>query len=309
MKRLVSRNRLAPLALVVLVAVLLAACSAATSAPSGVARWSGGSGTTAGDAKSYAVGAPVPAGVANAEQASKGNGIPVAQAFDPERALILTATVAMRATDPWAVSEKAQQIATALGGDIMGLNQSGTKDDRTANLVLRVPSDRFNEALRQLRGLDAEVVSSSVDGKDVTDQFVDLKARLAAKQGEEQRYLALLTRADKVDDILKIDQALGSVRTQIEQLTGQINSIASRTKFSTISVSITPLATIVTPDTKPAWDPSRTIAAALAALAILFRGVADLAIWLLIFGWIPLVILGGVLIVARTRRPGARPAA
>jgi len=313
MKRLVSRNPLAPLALVVLVAVLLAACSAATSAPTGARSAFGVSGTAATDAKPAALGAPAPGGVANAEAATKGNGIPVAQAFDPERALILTATVAMRASDPWAVSEKAQQIATALGGDIMGLNQSGTKDDRTANLVLRVPSDRFNEALRQLRGLDAEVTSSSVDGKDVTDQFVDLKARLAAKQSEEQRYLALLVRADKVDDILKIDQALGSVRTQVEQLTGQINSISSRTKFSTISVSITPVGPIVTTDPKPAWDPSRTIAAALAALALVFRGVADLAIWLLIFGWIPLVILGGILffsrVVTRTRRTDARPSA
>lgn len=307
MKRLISRHRQAPLALVLLVAVVLAACSAATTAPTGARSALGVSGTAAGDAKSFAAAAPAPGGVANAEAAAKANGIPVAQAFDPERALILTATVAMRASDPWAVSEKAQQVATALGGDVMGLNQSGMKDDRTANLVLRVPSDRFNEALRQLRGLDAEVVSSNVDGKDVTDQFVDLKARLAAKQSEEQRYLALLTRADKVDDILKIDQALFAVRTQVEQLTGQINSIAGRTKFSTISVSIAPAVPVLTADPKT-WDPSRTVALAVAALGIVLRGVADLAIWLVIFGWIPLVIVGGMLLAARLRRAPARPA-
>ena len=306
-KRPATRLVLLP---VVLLAVVLAACSAATSAP-GVGRQSFGEGTvTTADAKpGVAVGAPALTGPGSAEQQAKGNGVPVPQAFDPDRALILTATIAMRASDPWVVSDKAQQIATALGGDVMGLSQGGTKDDRTANLVLRVPSDRFNEALRQLRGLDAEVVSSSVDGKDVTDQFVDLKARLVAKQTEEQRYLALLGRADKIDDILKIDQALSSVRTQIEQLTGQINSIAQRTKFSTITVGVTSASPIVTPDPKPAWDPTRTITAALAALAILFRGVADLAIWLLVFGWIPLVILGGVLVVARSRRAGARPVA
>jgi len=289
---------------VVLLAVVLAACSAATSAPGSVERQAyGPGGTTAADGKGgFAVGAPVPAGVATAEQPTKANGVPLAQAFDPDRALILTATIAMRAGDPWAISDKAQQVATALGGDVMGLSQGGTKDDRTANLVLRVPSDRFNEALRQLRGLDVEVVSSNVDGKDVTEQFVDLKARLAAKQSEEQRYLALLARADKIDDILKIDQALTSVRTQVEQLTGQINSIAQRTKFSTITVSISPASAVITVDPKPAWDPSRTVTAALASLALLLRGVADLAIWLLVFGWIPLVILGGVLVAARVNR-------
>ena len=297
-----------------LLAVVLAACSAATSSPTGVRTSIGDGGTTASDAKSgFAVGAPAPAiGPGTAEQSLKGNGVPVPQAFDPDRALILTASIAMRANDPWAISDKAQQIATALGGDVMGLSQGGRSDDRTANLVLRVPADRFNEALRQLRGLDVEVVSSNVDGKDVTEQFVDLKARLAAKQSEEARYLALLARADKIDDILKIDQALATVRTQVEQLTGQINGIANRTKFSTITVSITPVAAPVIPSDPKAWDPSRTITAALATLALLLRGVADLAIWLLIFGWIPLVLLAGVLIAtraARGRRTEARPTA
>ena len=296
-----------------LLAVVLAACSAATSSPTGVRTLIGDGGTTAADAKSgFAVGASAPAiGPGTTEQGLKGNGVPVPQAFDPDRALILTASIAMRANDPWAISDKAQQIATALGGDVMGLSQGGRSDDRTANLVLRVPADRFNEALRQLRGLDAEVVSSNVDGKDVTEQFVDLKARLAAKQSEEARYLALLARADKIDDILKIDQALANVRTQVEQLTGQINGIANRTKFSTITVSITPVAPVIPTDPK-AWDPSRTITAALATLALLLRGVADLAIWLLIFGWIPLVLLAGVLLAtraARGRRTEARPTA
>lgn len=295
---------------VVLLAVVLAACSA-SSAPSAlsVPRSAIGDGpvdsVSRADSKpGVAVGAPAAGGT---EAQGKTAGVPVPQAFDPDRALILTATIALRASDPWAISDKAQQVATALGGDVMGLSQGGRGDDRTANLVLRVPSDRFTEALRQLRGLDAEVLSSNVDGKDVTEQFVDLKARLFAKQSEEQRYLVLLARAEKIDDILKIDQALTAVRTQVEQLTGQINGIAQRTKYSTITVSVTPALPTLTPSDPKAWDPSRTITTALATLALILRGVADLAIWLVIFGGIPLLILGGVLLVTRTRRTAVRP--
>jgi uncharacterized protein DUF4349 len=287
--------------------LLLAACSGAGSTTSSVPPINR---TTSGGSADFAVAKAQPVAPGAAEGAPNGqpNGVPVPQAFDPDRALILTAALSLKASDPWAIADKAMQVATGLGGDVMGLSESGSKDDRVANLVLRVPSDRFNDALRQLRALDAEVVSSAVDGKDVTDQFVDLKARLAAKQSEEQRYLALLARADKIDDILKIDQSISVVRTQIEQLQGQVNSISSRTKFSTITMSITPAVAPVALDPKPVWDPSRTATQAFATLAAVLRGFADLAIWLLVIGWIPALVLAALVILVRGRSPFRTPA-
>ncbi|MDQ6858979.1 MAG: DUF4349 domain-containing protein, partial [Chloroflexota bacterium] len=246
-----------------------------------------------------AVGAPAPA-QGGGEVGSNGS-LPVPQVFDPTRSIILTANIAMKATDPWAMSDKVQLVATGTGGDVIGLSQSGSGEQRVASLVIRVPSDRFTDALRQLRALDAEVVSSNVDGKDVTDQFVDLKARLTAKQAEEQRYNALLARAGTIDEILKIDSALSNVRTQIEQLQGQVNSIATRTQFSTVSVSISPsVVPVVTPG--GAWDPAKTVAQALATFAAVLRGAADAAIWLLVFGWLPLVGLALAFVLTRGRR-------
>jgi len=276
--------------------LLLAACSGAGSTASGPAQTRGG-----GSTADFAVGKPaVNAGAPQYGEAVS-NGVPVPQAFDVTRSVILTANIAMKASDPWAVADKAQAVAVGLGGDVIGLSQSGSKDDRVASLTIRVPSERFTEALRQLRALDGDVVSSTVDGKDVTDQFVDLKARLSAKQAEEQRYNALLTRAATIDEILKIDAALSSVRTQIEQLQGQVNSIASRTQFSTITMSITP-AIVPVGTTASAWDPAKTVAQALATLAAVLRGLADIAIWLLVFGWIPLLALALALVVTRGRR-------
>ncbi|HAF10779.1 MAG TPA: hypothetical protein DCK98_11960 [Chloroflexi bacterium] len=276
--------------------LLLAACAtSAGTASSGVGR--GGLGVTTDAA------APNPAAVnGSAPQGSEtGNGVPVPQALDPNRSVILTASIAMKAADPWAMADKAQAVATGLGGDVVGLNQSGSQDQRVASLTLRVPADRFTDALRQLRALDVEVVSSTVDGKDVTDQFVDLKARLAAKQSEEQRYLSLLTRATAIDDILKIDGALSNVRTQIEQLQGQVNSIASRTEFSTITVSISP-SIVPVPTTTSAWDPAKTVAQAFATMTAMLHGFADVAIWMLVFGWIPLLALAIAVIATRSRR-------
>ena len=194
-------------------ALVLGACSQAgapATAPSAAGRGQVATGYTA-DSTAVKAAAPAP-----------DQGIPTV-VVSADRNLILTAKIDMRSKDPWATSQAVQQMTTSLGGDVLSVNESGTTDNRNASLSIRVPSRSFQEAIRQIRALDGEVQSSNVSGQDVTDQFVDLQARLTAKQAEEARYNALLVRANTIDEILKIDSALSNVRTQVEQLTGQIN--------------------------------------------------------------------------------------
>src|SRR5687767_4717918 len=284
---------LATLALGLLVACSGAGAPTAAGGASGIGRDGGP------ESAEFAKGAAAPG---TDQAATQPNSIPIPAAADPTRALILTASISMRAQDPWGAADRAQAVATSLGGEVMSMSQSGKGDDRSASLVLRVPAERFNDALRQLRALsDVEVLSSSVDSKDVTEQFVDLEARLRAKQAEEVRYLALLARAERIEDILRIDQSLAQVRTQIEQLTGQVNSIKTRTTFSTISLSVTP-AGVLPPSDPKVYDPTRTVERAIAALGVMLRVVADLAIWTLVFGWIPLLVLGAAFGMQRMRK-------
>jgi hypothetical protein len=288
------------LALLLAVPLLLAACAqAAPSATSPQGR--GGE----------AVGMPVPAPAADAASAygaaastTTKQGIPTV-VVSADRNLILTAKIDMRSKDPWATSDRAQAIANGLGGDVLNLTQSGSGDTRSASLTIRVPSSRFADALQQLRTLEGEVQTSGVSAQDVTDQFVDLQARLAAKQAEEQRYLAILNRANTIDEILKVDASLSNVRTQIEQLTGQINSIKQRTDYSTISMSISTIAVLPGDTATKTWDPAKTVTRALAALGAMLQVFADVVIWLLVFGWLPLLALAAVVFVTRTRRPAA----
>ena len=158
---------------------------------------------------------------------------------------------------------------------------------------------------QQLKSLDGEIQTSGVSAQDVTDQFVDLQARLTAKQAEEQRYIAILNRANTIDEILKVDASLGSVRTQIEQLTAQINSIKGRTEFSTISMSISTLTALPGDTTSKTWDPAKTVGRALAALGAMMQVFADVVIWLVVFGWLPLIAFAVLIFAARMRRPAA----
>jgi hypothetical protein len=285
-------------ALGALILVLAAACSGASSSPE-----FRNIGNNLGDSASVSTGQTAPGSIPAYDSTAAGKGIPTL-VTNPSRSLILTANVSMKTQDPWATADKARAIANGLGGDILAMSQTGQGENRSALISVRVPSDRFEEALRQLKLLDGEVLTSNVDAKDVTDQFTDLQARLVAKQAEEQRYLQLFPQAKTVDETLKIDAALGNVRVQIEQLQGQLNLIKNRTEFSTITLAISPIVTVPA-STGGAWDPSTTFAKAIAALSVFFKFAADLAIWILVFGWIPLIGLALALAATRMRRPGA----
>lgn len=273
------------LMLAALAAILLTSCAAETQAPAG------------GDASAPSV----PAARDNA------GSLPTVVAADPTRSLVLTAHVELRSADPWGVGERIRAIALGAGGDLLDLTQSGGEQERAASVTIRVPADRFDEVLAQIRAAAAEVVSSNVNTRDVTDQYVDLQARLSSKRAEEQSYLSLLARAEKVEDILKIDQALASVRTQIEQLSGQLASLKTRIAYATITVRVTSAA--FGPNAPSGFDAGRTIAEAFAALRVLIQVLADLVIWLVVLGWLPALLIGGAVFALRTlrRRTAKRP--
>lgn len=207
-----------------------------------------------------------------------------------ERKLVYSADVLMRGGDPWALAEEARRVPGEFGGDLLSMEQFGEGDSRSARLAMRIPATRFEQALERLRGLDAEVVSSRVDTKDVTEEFVDLEARVTSKKREEEQYLSLLSQARSVDDTLKVSQALGDVRTEIERLTGQLNSLKGRVDYSTITVTIDNVADL---SSQSAWQPARTAVEALVALVSLLKFLGDLAIWLVIVGWVPALLVFG----------------
>ncbi len=283
------RNLFATLLLAIAVA-LTAACASVGTTTSASAPAIGGQ-----TASEMAKGAPAAANDAG-KPASQG----IPSAIGIGRDLILTANISMHSKDPWAVSDAARSIAAGLGGDLLGLSQSGSGDTRSATVTMRVPSQRFDDALAALKKLDGDVMSSNVNAKDVTDQLVDLQARLTATQAVETRYLQLLAQAKTVDEMLRVESALATTRTQIEQLKAQLKSMNDQVAFSTITMQISTIP-VLPIEPRPIWDPSKTFERATAALYVLMRSLADLAIWLLVLGWIPLAALAVVFAATRVR--------
>jgi Domain of unknown function (DUF4349) len=183
-------------------------------------------------------------------------------------------------------------------------------------VTLRIPAASFDEALARLHEMDAEVVAESTREQDVTNQVVDLGARIDNLRASEASYRELAARAERVEDVLAVQTRLDDVRGQIEQLQAQLDGLEGQAALSTLTVTLVPRATPVEATTE-AWDPGTQLDNAVAALVGMGQGLLDGLIWFAIV-WLPvllvltllvLVALRGVLEVRRRLPPATRLAA
>jgi hypothetical protein len=135
---------------------------------------------------------------------------------------------------------------------VQQLSRSGTEESQRATIVLRVPQEQFFTALGRIEAL-GKLLSQSVGVEDVTEQFIDLEARLQSAIRQEQSLLALLQKAESVSEILTIERELTRVRSEIEKLQGQRNFLQRRVEMATITVTLSP------PAREPGTPPSASL--------------------------------------------------
>ncbi len=102
---------------------------------------------------------------------------------------------------------------------------------------LRVPVTRFGRVLEQVEGV-GDVKERHLTGQDVTEDFVDLQARVRNLERHEHQLLTFIDRAVKVADLLAIEQELARVRGEIEQLTGRLRFMNNRIELATVDVTL-----------------------------------------------------------------------
>lgn len=137
-------------------------------------------------------------------------------------------------------AEKINQTTMTLGGFIQNQNIRELKEGtKSGNITVKVPADKFDEAINNFKNLGIKVENITINAKDVTDQYIDLEAQLKNLKAEEERYLEVLNRAYSVEDILKVSQYLSRVRGQIERLQGQLIYLDRQIDMSTITVFLT----------------------------------------------------------------------
>jgi hypothetical protein len=118
------------------------------------------------------------------------------------------------------------------------INDSEGKDFATQfrNLTIKVPSQNFDRFINDVSKGVSYFEVKNISAQDVTEEFIDLTSRLKTKKKLEERYLEILKKANKVSEILEIEEQISNIREEIEAKEGQLKYLESRVSDSTITI-------------------------------------------------------------------------
>jgi hypothetical protein len=147
------------------------------------------------------------------------------------------ASVEVAKLDPAIV--KLRQLAAQLGGYIANSSMSSGRDQvRSAMLEIRMPAQRFDQAISGLNTL-GKVESVNATAEDVGEEYVDITARVTNAHRLEERLIDLLaTRTGKLQDVLSVERELARVREEIERYEGRLRYLKSRVATSSLTVTV-----------------------------------------------------------------------
>ncbi|MDT8358266.1 MAG: DUF4349 domain-containing protein, partial [Methanomicrobiaceae archaeon] len=151
---------------------------------------------------------------------------------------ISTAHLDLDTPDVSRAARECEAVAVVHGGFA---SSSSLSTDATGKVygtvVLRVPAVSFRAAMDALEGL-GEVKRSSIDSSEVTEEYVDLTARLEALSHQKEQYLRIMEKAETVEDILKVQTEIERVQVEIERITGRLRYLDNRIDLATITISL-----------------------------------------------------------------------
>ncbi|HSD48124.1 MAG TPA: DUF4349 domain-containing protein [Pyrinomonadaceae bacterium] len=161
-----------------------------------------------------------------------------------DRKIIRNADLTIEVTSPAETQSKVVSIAEAHGGFVVNSEakqrDTGDASNRTLDikLVVRIPENQFGVVLDKVRGLANNRNEEKVTGQDVTEEFIDLEARIKTQRALEAQFLQIMKQAGNIEDALEVQRQIAGVRTEIEKLEGRKRFLENRSSLSTITVNI-----------------------------------------------------------------------
>lgn len=213
-----------------------------------------------------------------------------------ERLVIQNANLSIVVIDPEAKMDAIAKMAESMGGFVVSKNVFQTTTGNNlkvpeGDITVRLPAEKLDQALEQIKADAVEVQTENRSGQDVTREYVDLQSRLKTHEEAAEQLSKILEQKTESAEVIEVFNQLVYHREQIEILKGQINYYEEAAALSAVSVHVSAEETLQ-PLEIAGWRPVGVARDALQTLINFFQGFVNFLIWLVI-----LILPAGLLIL------------
>lgn len=124
------------------------------------------------------------------------------------------------------------------GGYILGFTETVSEAEQGGTFTLKIPASGFSSFLDDLEKVQHESLQRKIEGQDVTEEYIDLEARLKAKELLETQYTEFMKKATKASDLVSFASELNKVQEEIEQIKGRMRYIDQNVRYSTVELRL-----------------------------------------------------------------------
>jgi len=160
------------------------------------------------------------------------------QTWATERMIVRTAAMSLVVVDVPGTIDQITRLAEDFDGYVVSSERWRQEERLFGIITIRVPAEDFGDAMKALRGLAVDVTREETSSKDVTEEYIDLSAKLHNLEATEEQLLRLMEKAEKVEDILNVQRELSKTRGEIEQTKGRMQYLERTSATSLIEVQL-----------------------------------------------------------------------
>lgn len=154
-----------------------------------------------------------------------------------ERKLIKEANLSYEVNELDSTQFQIEQAVKEYGGYISSEERYFSYDRENISVTARIPVKHFEDFLSASTAGVEEFENRTISAQDVTEEYVDVEARIKTKKEVEQQYITLLDKAQNVTEIMEIERELGYIREEIESAEGRLKFLANSSAYSTIHLT------------------------------------------------------------------------
>jgi len=203
------------------------------------------------------------------------------------RMVIKNASLSIVVEEPGTTLDAISNLAAELGGFVVSSNLyrmevDGGLEVPQANITIRVPVEKLDQALAEIKSGAGQILNENISGQDVTQEYTDLESRLRNLENAEQQLNQIMEQAYSTEDVLSVYNRLVEVQEQIELIKGQMQYYEQSAALSAISVNIQ-ANEAVQPLKIGNWQPVGVAKRAIQALINTLEVIANILIWIALY--------------------------